>query len=102
VTGSARVQLRVSPGAARPAVVGRYGTGWKVRVAAVPEKGRANVEVVRLLARALDVPERSLSIVAGKQSQDKVLAVAGLDADEADRRLAAAVVGRDGRSSSGV
>ena len=28
-----RVRLRVSPGAARAAVVGRHGEAWKVRVA---------------------------------------------------------------------
>ena len=34
------VRLRVSPGAARTAIAGRHGDGWKVRVAAAPERGR--------------------------------------------------------------
>jgi uncharacterized protein (TIGR00251 family) len=85
-----RIELRVSPGAARSAIVGRHGAGWKVRVAAAPEGGRANAELVRLLAGVLDVPERSLSIVAGRQSRQKTVAVEGLDQQEAERRLAAA------------
>jgi uncharacterized protein (TIGR00251 family) len=85
-----RIELRVSPGAARSAIVGRHGAGWKVRVAAAPEGGRANAELVRLLAGVLDVPERSLSIVAGRQSRQKTVAVEGLDQQEAERRLDAA------------
>ena len=37
-----RIRLRVSPGAARSRVVGRHGDGWKVRVAAPAENGKAN------------------------------------------------------------
>jgi len=85
-----RIDLRVSPGAARSAVVGRHGTGWKVRVAAVPEAGRANAELLRLLATVLDVPERSLSIAAGRQSRTKTVTVEGVDLVEAERRLDAA------------
>jgi uncharacterized protein (TIGR00251 family) len=85
-----RIDLRVSPGAARSAIVGRHGTGWKVRVAAAPEAGRANAELVRLLAAVLGVPERNLSIVSGRQSRTKVVAVEGIDLVEAEQRLDAA------------
>jgi uncharacterized protein len=85
-----RIDLRVSPGAARSAVVGKHGTAWKVRVAAAPENGRANAELLRLLAAVLDVPVRSLSIVAGRGSRSKTVAVEGVEAAEVERRLDAA------------
>jgi len=85
-----RLAFRVSPGAARSAIVGRHGAGWKARVAAAPEGGRANAELIRLLASVLDVPERSVTIAAGRHSREKTVTVDGIDASEAERRLAAA------------
>jgi uncharacterized protein (TIGR00251 family) len=93
---STRLQLRVSPGAARSAVVGRHGAAWKVRVAAAPEAGKANEALVRLLADTLAVPLRNVEIVSGHGSRDKTVALAGLDTDEIERRLAYAVgAGKD-------
>jgi len=87
VTASTRLQLRVSPGASRAAVVGRHGTAWKVRVTAAPEGGRANEAVVRLLADALALPQRDVAIVSGHGARDKIVALEGIELKEAERRL---------------
>jgi uncharacterized protein len=87
---SARVRLRVSAGASRAGIVGRHGDGWKVRVAAAPEHGRANDALVRLLADALGVSREAVSVVTGHASRDKVVEVAGLDPAEVARRLTSA------------
>ena len=99
MTGSTRLRLRVSPGAARTAVVGRHGEAWKVRVAEAPEAGRANEAVLRLVADALRLARADVELVSGHASRDKVVAVAGIDPTETDRRLASAtaVVGKDAR-----
>lgn len=87
---STRVRLRVSPGARRSELVGRHGEGWKVRVAAPPEGGRANEAVLDLLARELALPRRSLSIVSGQAAREKVVQMEGIDRAETERRLEAA------------
>jgi len=88
------VRLRVSPGAARAAVVGRHGPAqnavWKVRVAASPERGKANEAVLALLAETLAVPRSSVTLVSGGGSRDKIVELAGIDPDEIERRLATA------------
>jgi uncharacterized protein (TIGR00251 family) len=84
---SARVRFRVSPGARRSEVVGRHGDGWKVRVAAAPEGGRANDAVLDLLAAELDLPRRSLSIVSGHTAREKIVRMEGIDRAEGERRL---------------
>jgi uncharacterized protein (TIGR00251 family) len=82
-----RVRLRVSPGARRPGIAGRYGDSWKIRVSDPPEGGRANDAVVRLLARALRLSDRDVRVVAGHASRDKVVALEGISAAGAARLL---------------
>jgi len=90
VGAQSRLTLRVSPGAARSRVVGPYASGWKVRVAAPATDGRANDAVIRLLSSTCDVPKAQVQIVSGHTSRDKIISLTGLDADEVQRRLAAA------------
>jgi uncharacterized protein (TIGR00251 family) len=85
--GSTRVRLRVSTGARRTELAGRHGDAFKVRVTAPPEGGRANEAVLDLLAKQLGLPRRALSIVSGRTARDKVVEMAGIDREEAERRL---------------
>jgi uncharacterized protein (TIGR00251 family) len=87
---TALLRLRVAPGAARSAIVGRHGQGWKVRVAAAPERGRANEALVRLLADTLGLARSDVRLVGGGAARDKIVEVSGLSTQEAERRLAEA------------
>lgn len=84
---STRLRFRVSPGARRSELVGRHGDGWKVRVTAAPEGGKANEAVLDLLAERLELPRRSLSIVSGHTAREKVVLMEGIDRAEGERRL---------------
>lgn len=84
---SSRLRLRVAPGGRISAVVGRHGDGWKLRVVSAPERGRANDEVLGVVAAALEIPRAAVRLVSGAASRDKVVEIDGLDAREADRRL---------------
>jgi uncharacterized protein (TIGR00251 family) len=93
---STRLSLRVSPGSRRTEIVGRHGAAWKVRVAAAPEAGRANAAVCDLLASALALPRRAVTVVSGHTSRDKLVDVAGIGPEETERRLATATApGKD-------
>jgi uncharacterized protein len=95
-TLSTRLSLRVAPGARRTELVGRHGAGWKVRVAAPPEDGRANAAVCVLLAEALALPRQAVTVVSGHSSRDKLVNVAGIGLAETERRLARATApGKD-------
>jgi hypothetical protein len=67
--------------------VGRHGEAWKVRVAAAPERGRANEAVLDLLSRELRLPRDAVSIVAGHAAREKVVRLEGIDRAESERRL---------------
>lgn len=76
------VDLRLQPGASRAGVDGLAvlddgATVLKVRVAAPPERGKANAALIGLLAKAWKLPKSSLSLVAGHSDRRKTLAVAG-------------------------
>jgi uncharacterized protein (TIGR00251 family) len=90
---SCRLQIRAVPGSNASGVVGRHGDAWKVRLAAPPEKGRANDELVRLLANLLGLDRSQVSVVTGTSARDKLVAITGLDLaavetllDDASRR----------------
>jgi uncharacterized protein YggU (UPF0235/DUF167 family) len=85
-----RLAVRVAPGAAQAGVVGRHGEGWKLRVAAAPERGRANAAVVRLIADAAGLLERDVRVVSGGGTRDKIVELTGITPEELERRLAAA------------
>jgi uncharacterized protein len=87
---NARLRLRVVPGARRSHVVGRLGDAWKLRVRVAPERGRANDEVVALLAETLGVARADVRLVAGHTTGDKMVELSHMSVAEAERRLEAA------------
>jgi len=75
VDGELELKLKVVPGASRSEVVGPIGDRLKVRVAASPERGRANRAVLELLRAWLGA--RDVRIVAGSGSAEKIVRVSG-------------------------
>ena len=79
------LRLTVVPGAQRTQVVGLHGDRLKVRLAAAPEKGAANQELIAFLARSLNLPKSSLKLTLGAQSRTKVVAVYDSSLDLGER-----------------
>ena len=74
--------VRVTPNAGRDAIEGVEirddGTAvLRLRVKAVPDKGRANAAVIALLAKALGIPKSAITLTAGDTARQKTLALAG-------------------------
>ena len=75
----AALTVWVVPGARRTEIVGEYGAALKVRVAAPPEKGRANKVLVVFLGEVLQAPVR---LISGAGSRRKRFAVPGITVAE--------------------
>lgn len=72
------VQVKVIPRARVTEFAGSLEDGTvKIKVAAVPENGRANEELCRFLAAHYGVPQRSVAIVAGHASTRKRVEITG-------------------------
>ncbi len=81
-----RLALRVHPGARRSEVLGEHAAELRVRVAAPATDGKANAELMRLVADRIGVAVRDVTLVRGATSRSKVLEV---PADADPRRLLA-------------
>ncbi len=68
------IVVRVTPNAARDQVT-LDGTRFVIRVTCVPEDGRANRAVQKLLAKALGVAPTRLTLIRGETGRDKVFRV---------------------------
>lgn len=80
--------VRVIPRAKRSGIDGMRGDAILVRLQAPPADGAANEELIDVIASALEVPNRSVTVVTGAKSRQKRLRVVGLDAVTAEARLA--------------
>ncbi|PRY92474.1 DUF167 domain-containing protein [Donghicola tyrosinivorans] len=68
------IAVRVTPKASRNAIKEEDGV-LRVYVTTVPEDGKANAAVVKLLSKAVGVPKSRLDLVRGHTSRDKVFLV---------------------------
>lgn len=84
------LEVHAKPRAKQSAITEVNGKVVGVRLAAPPVDGAANDELVSFLAQVLGVPRRAVSLVRGASSRRKVIAVDGVDEDEAMARLRSA------------
>jgi uncharacterized protein (TIGR00251 family) len=82
-----RILLRVHPNASRNEVVGFSGGVLRVRVAAPPVRGKANKELVAFLSQILGVSKGALTIIHGRASKNKILAIDGMSQEQVMKRL---------------
>lgn len=79
--------VRAQPGARRPGVLGVRDGHLRVAVRAPAQDGRANEELLEVLAERLGLRPRALELVRGARGRQKLLRVA-LPPAELARRLA--------------
>lgn len=65
------LNLYVIPNAKKNEVVGPYQGSLKIKVTAVPEDNKANLEIVRLLSQWFKVPKKHVTLLKGQQSRCK-------------------------------
>ncbi len=86
-----RLSVRLTPNAGRDGVetfeTGADGEEYlKVRVTAVPEKGKANKALIALLSKSMKISKSSFEILSGDTARKKILRIDG-DPEEIVRKL---------------
>jgi uncharacterized protein len=86
--GGAAFVVKVVPGSSRTSIAGTLNSMLKVKVAAPPEKGKANEALIDFLAGVLGVRKNAVTITRGHANPVKHIAVAGLTPQALAARLA--------------
>lgn len=89
--GGVKVAVRLTPRASRDRIDGMAAEAdgsavLKVSVTAIPEDGKANAALVKLLSKAWRLPKSSIDIVQGATDRRKLLLITG-DAALIRRRI---------------
>lgn len=87
------LRVRVTPNAAAERIEGVESRDddtavLRIRVTAVPDRGKANKAVIALLAKALGVPKSAITVLSGETARFKTLHIGG-DAEPLMHRLRA-------------
>ena len=88
VEGGCILPVKVVPGASRDRLAGVLGDCVKVATSAPPEKGKANAAVARIVAAAVGVGAKSVTVASGATRPRKELLIQGLTPDDVRQRLA--------------
>jgi uncharacterized protein (TIGR00251 family) len=70
-----RIKLLVKPGASRNSVEGFHQDRIKIKIIGIPERGKANKELVSFIAKKLCIPKNSIAIISGENSNLKEIEV---------------------------
>lgn len=76
--GIIQISVRLTPQSSSNKIEDIYtdasGSEWlKVRITAVPENNKANIALVKLLAKHLSIPKSGISIISGHTNRNKRL-----------------------------
>ena len=75
---STTLPVKIVPGASQSEIAGWLGQELKIRVSAPPEKGKANQNVERLLAKHLNLAPKQVKIIKGHHSAHKIVEFQGI------------------------
>jgi len=82
-------QVKAVPAGSKTSIEGIYGDMLKVKLSAVPEKGKANEALLEFLAERLGVKRKFVKIVSGQTSKVKQVAIERMSQQEFLDRLKA-------------
>ena len=79
--------IKVTPKSSSTAFAGKEDGYFKIRLAAAPEKGKANQALLDFLSKNLKIKKAQLSITHGLQGRKKHILIYGVSACEVEKKL---------------
>jgi uncharacterized protein (TIGR00251 family) len=97
-TGAA-LAIRVVPNAPKTQITAIMADGTiKIKVAAPPVEGKANIVLTKYLANLLSVSESQIEIITGAKGHNKLVSIVDISPIEVEKRIQAALNPEKNRS----
>jgi len=88
ISNGVRIKIVVKPNSKQPGVkIDSEKKYLQISVKSPPAKGKANKEVLKLLAKQLETSTGNLSIVSGQTSRDKVILVTNNTYEDIQKKI---------------
>lgn len=81
------LSAKIVPGSSSTRICGLLDGMLKVKVAAPPEKGKANQCLLRFLTKELGLKKNAVSLISGKTSPVKHVRIVGISAETLLKKL---------------
>ena len=72
------LNIKVEPRTSRSGIVGPYNNALKVKLISPPVEGKANKELIEVLAKGFGINKKDVEIVSGQTSKNKVVRLNGV------------------------
>ena len=72
---SIHIDIKAITGASKTELAGIKDSRLRLRIAAAPEDGKANAELIAFLAKTLGCPKRDIRLISGEKSRLKIIAI---------------------------
>lgn len=82
-----KVKFKVIPNSSHTQLIGWVNDTYKVKIKEVPEKGKANQALLKLLSHSLKLPKNKINLVSGSTSSLKTIDIQGLNKQELIEKL---------------
>ncbi len=69
------LELQVQAKAAKNNIIGEYNKRLKIAITTAPENGRANIQIIKFLAKHFGVQQKQIKIIKGHKSKYKTLLI---------------------------
>lgn len=76
------INIKVEPRSSHSGITGPYGEGLKVKLTSPPVEGRANEELIEILAKEFKISKKDVEIISGKKSKNKIVRLLGVKSRE--------------------
>lgn len=74
-----RFEVKVQPKSSQNQITGIVEGVMKIRLTSPPVDGKANQALINMLSKIVDVPKKSITIIRGETSTNKLIQISGVD-----------------------